>query len=576
MSNQYAISAVDISVITGALSTINSNINLVGNRVDSIGNEVDLINDKQTILSNELEIVKQLFLDYLNEFRKKNNLQIAETRLGNLRQDLQINFGYYSEIRRMSIGILQGADNKLVSNETIKFTTEEVLIKAPGYWLAPVLVAISCWLRDDKEMCNRAVKESLKRDDYKSTMFYLLLMRRLNRQESSLKWLERYFMHQDPRKLDREFILILEAVTTGIFLPASRTLMMEKVKSWLDELCKSDDFIEKQKMKWIEFFEPHKLLIDEGKYPLLSKYSPNWALLKLSLESCKGNKSINGFFQNIINNNNLTQNSILIQLDETLSRLVTNFDDEELPLRRKERLNELIIEKDGDKDWAEQVIKAEEDIFNEEVDLLQLLTNAAFNPESSGSTLATQKLAISISKPWILESFDSYNAKIRSNIPSEVELKIDGFVTSTKDGADEKEQLTKQSNYYTNLFNEEKEKIKFPFINIAFFAIIFLIGIALINKSLAVAVLLMVGAIILSIMTYNTFKKSFTVLSDMFTERSKNAREILRGCLAESYEYFQELKKEDLFAETTRETINSISPEDFSSISKGLSRNIIN
>ncbi|MBK8550127.1 MAG: hypothetical protein IPL53_03335 [Ignavibacteria bacterium] len=96
MSNQYAISAVDISVITGALSTINKNINVVGNRVDYIGNEVDLINDKQNLLSNELEEVKQLFLDYLNEFRRKNNLQLAETRLGNIRQDLEIKFGYYS------------------------------------------------------------------------------------------------------------------------------------------------------------------------------------------------------------------------------------------------------------------------------------------------------------------------------------------------------------------------------------------------------------------------------------------------------------------------------------------------
>ncbi|MBK6507212.1 MAG: hypothetical protein IPG02_16535 [Ignavibacteria bacterium] len=42
----------------------------------------------------------------------------------------------------------------------------------------------------------------------------------------------------------------------------------------------------------------------------------------------------------------MSQVSILTQLDETLSRLVTNFDDEELPLRKKERLNELIIERE--------------------------------------------------------------------------------------------------------------------------------------------------------------------------------------------------------------------------------------
>ncbi|MBK8550126.1 MAG: hypothetical protein IPL53_03330 [Ignavibacteria bacterium] len=63
-----------------------------------------------------------------------------------------------------------------------------------------------------------------------------------------------------------------------------------------------------------------------------------------------------------------------------------------MPLRKSERLNELIIEREGDKDWADQILKAEDEIYSEEVDLLQLLTNAAFNPEKSGSTQATQKI----------------------------------------------------------------------------------------------------------------------------------------------------------------------------------------
>src|SRR5208283_1893269 len=96
--------------------------------------------------------------------------------------------------------------------------------------------------------------------------------------------------------------------------------------------------------------------------------------------------------------------SIKGKLDEILSRLVTNFDDEELPLQKQVRLNQLIVEKSGDKNSAQAVMDTEENIFNEKVDFLQMLTNAAFNPEASGGTKVTQALAVSISQPWIVEA----------------------------------------------------------------------------------------------------------------------------------------------------------------------------
>jgi hypothetical protein len=82
-------------------------------------------------------------------------------------------------------------------------------------------------------------------------------------------------MHQNPHNLDREFIIILEAVTTGVFPPASRQLMMTNVKNWLDQLTQGDTFINEQKSQWVKFFEAMGPLSD-GKYPLLEKFSPNW------------------------------------------------------------------------------------------------------------------------------------------------------------------------------------------------------------------------------------------------------------------------------------------------------------
>ena len=79
-----------------------------------------------------------------------------------------------------------------------------------------------------------------------------------------------------------------------------------------------------------------------------------------------------------------------------------------------ERECELIIEKNGDKDAALAIMNTEEKIFEQKVDFLQMLTNAAFNPEKAGASAATQALAVSISQPWIVEAHDTFTANSRN------------------------------------------------------------------------------------------------------------------------------------------------------------------
>ena len=188
------VSYADLSAIEGALSTINHNVATVNSNVGVLSDTQQAMAYKQDAMDAELKKLIEEFTAFVALDAKHKNLQLAETRVGNLRQELQIKFGYYAEIRRMATGILQGVDTGVVGNETIKSTTEEVMIKAPGYWLAPALVALASWIRDDKSICDKALTESLKRDDYKSTLFFMLLTRRLARNDASLTWLERYFM----------------------------------------------------------------------------------------------------------------------------------------------------------------------------------------------------------------------------------------------------------------------------------------------------------------------------------------------------------------------------------------------
>ncbi|MCZ2130039.1 MAG: hypothetical protein LC109_07195, partial [Bacteroidia bacterium] len=546
----------------------------ISSDMSGVHSELGTLNFKQDQLESELVKLADAFADFVEADLKHKALQIAETRQGNLKQDLQIKFGYYAEVRRMATGILQGVDTGVVSDDTLKFTTEEVMIKAPGYWLAPALVALAAWVRSDKSTNEKALNEALKRDDYKTTLFFMLVMRRLTRNDASLKWLERYFMHQNPHNLDREFIIILEAVTTGVFPPASRQLMMANVKNWLDQLTQGDTFINEQKSQWVKFFEAMGPLAD-GKYPLLEKFSPNWNALENSLKEAKTHDVLNSHFKGIISSSADFSKGVKVQLDEILSLLVTNFDDEELPLQEQVRFNQLIIQMDGDKAAAQAVMDVEKHIFDEQVDFLQLLTNASFNPELSGATKVTQALAVSISQPWIVEAHDTFTAQSRNKIPQTVELAIDDFKTSTKDGSDENDLVSKQEAFYQNVLDTELGKLSFPYAGVIIGALFCLLGFwAFSLHAIAGIVGLGIGGVLIwnAINNHNKAKKQIT---ENVEERKQKAKEVLRGCIAETVDYRKEHSTEDSNAEKVRQLLTSITPEDFSSVSKETARNII-
>jgi hypothetical protein len=568
----YAISYADLSNIFSALNTINGNLSTVHSNIGVLSDSQQAMAYKQATMETELLQLMQAFAAFVEMDTKQKNLQLAETRFGNLRQELQIKYGYYAEIRRMATGILQGVDSGIVGNDTIQSTTEEVMIKAPGYWLAPALVSLASWIRDDKSTCEKALAECLKRDDYKSTLFFMLLTRRMGRNDATLTWLERYFMHQNPQDLDREFVTILEAVTTGVFLPASRTVMMKHVKSWLDQLTQGDRFINEQKQQWMKYFQGSKPSLQGEKYPLLKQFAKNWTMLENSLREAKTQDILHNHFNSIISSSYDFSSSVKVKLDEILTQLVTNFDDEELPLQKQVRLNQLIIEKEGDKKAAQAVMDAEENIFKEKVDFLQMLTNAAFNPEASGVTKVTQALAVSISQPWIIEAHDTFTAQSRNRFPKTGELVIDGFATATRDGSDEKEQVSKQESHYAQELERELTAIAFPTAGVVIGALIGVAGFifGLVGGLISLAI----GGVMIWNNINNVNKKKEQVRTT-FDERKRKAKEVLRGCLAEMVDFRKELAAEDSKAENVRQLLSSITPQDFSSVSQETARNII-
>ena len=90
------------------------------------------------------------------------------------------------------------------------------MISTPGYWLAPCLVALAAWINNQPELAEKAVKEGIKRNDEKTSLFFALICRRANRKNACLKWTQRYLANQDEENLDRNSIIILDAFASGL------------------------------------------------------------------------------------------------------------------------------------------------------------------------------------------------------------------------------------------------------------------------------------------------------------------------------------------------------------------------
>lgn len=568
MSRERFILNNNLRGINSNITNLNDNLQNLHSKLGNIDYEIDNISDKQEALDGRMNTLSGILNDFIEANKQNTELQLAETRQGNLKQDLQNKFGYYDEIRRMVLGILQGVDSGVVSHETLKNASETLLIKTPDYWIAPALVAIVAWIRNDKEDTEKALKEALRRDDYKTTLFFMLIMRRLERHDACYQWMQRYLQHQDPYNLEREFVTILEAAATGSFPPTSRQLMMSTVNGWIDQLSQEDQYFNEQKAEWLKFFQ-NKGSLSSNKYPLLEKYCTNWSELTSSMRKVRLHEFLDDYFKNIFNSGNDAKSS-KDQLDDILTLLINNFDDEELELKKEIEHNQKIIRDNGKKKSSASSYSSQNKAFQAKTDFLQMLTNAATNPELLGLSKATQTLAVAFSKPWIIEAHDTYTAEYRMNFPANADLDIEGFKTSSSNGSDETEQLKAHDEHWDKKLKEEVKKsssgngcmimLPIPFIVLAIF--IFKNGAHVLSYVFfAICFAFLLFTFLGSTLNKNDVKKKNK-------ESRKNSQEVLRGCLAELVDFRKEYSLEDAKAEEIRSMLQSISAENFAGKSR--------
>ena len=120
------------------LSEIESNLRAMDHNIQIVSDQVETVNNELLDTRSNLDALITEFQEFVRKDQLEKNVHLAETRMVKVRQELETEFGHYSEVRRRVTGILQAVDVNLVKKETIENSTEEHMLAAPRYWLAPV------------------------------------------------------------------------------------------------------------------------------------------------------------------------------------------------------------------------------------------------------------------------------------------------------------------------------------------------------------------------------------------------------------------------------------------------------
>lgn len=554
MSTERIIQVADLSFILGTLRSVQGDIGTVSSQVESVGNDLS-----QT--RTELSRLEQSFADFVAADVMAKELSLAETRQVKIRQELETTFGYYSVVRRHATGILQAADISLVRQETLRGVTEELMLSAPRYWLAPALVALAAWIGDNKALANRALAEAIRRDDEKTSLFFALIARRAGRSDANRTWLDRYFGLQNPYQLDRQTVVMIDAMANGVFGADVSRHCSSRIIAWIDELSQKAGFVEAQRAQWSNALlskTPHS--DHSSRYTHLSRFSPIWNDLNDALNGVAMHEVVLAHFQGVFKGEIKAAGTVLFAVDDLLTKLVTRFDDEELPLRRNEALCSLIIEENGDKRTAQKRYDLQSKSFDEQVDFTQLLTNTAMHPESSHATRATQRFAIAHSRDWIVDAHEDVAARARMKVPGKISIAIEDWTGDTDKGGNEKELLASLQSHLQKRESDALSQVKLG--GKYWAGLVFGVLLLFMTFSSGMVTFLMGAACLTWVyFGYRNLETMRTKIKADYARLQEQSAQALRACMAESVELRRDISARDAVAMDVTSLLKDIRPD---------------
>ena len=175
----------DVAISQGSLNEVERRLKRIEQEMSTQSGIMNQVSNDVQAVQADLQQLRSDFEEMINEQRRTAAIQQATTELVRIRQELEQSYGNYRIVRETMLGVLQATDSALVRETTISRVSEELMLSTPKYWLAPVLVAVSAWIANDRDLADRAIKEAVRRDEERTALAMALICRRNKRVDTS-------------------------------------------------------------------------------------------------------------------------------------------------------------------------------------------------------------------------------------------------------------------------------------------------------------------------------------------------------------------------------------------------------
>lgn len=548
-----AISAANLDTIERNLNSVAKELTGVITNVSDVNREVSKVESQVNTLNNE---VKNL----VKEIRETTIITNARQSIMYNNSQIEKKYGYYDKVRRTTESLLDAIDNSNISATALKNLNQDLILNNPNYWLSNALAALSSFVLDDKENCEKELHNALKKDESKTSLFFCLINDKLGRTSTAINWLNKYLSIQNPKKLDNDFITVLDLIATGSFGDTAKTVVIDKINTWFQRLNSEKELIDSELNTWVTFVKDNQ--DTDIRMPNLEPATPDIARIKNNLAITSSYNNILNKLQSITNQDNSKKSK-----EEILSNLIYEYEGAENQYQKDNFYNNLIIQCNGNREEADRLFKKQSSIFTEETNILNLLSNIIINKDTYKVSNETQKIAIGFMKNYILKAIELTEQEVNNN---EFKIIIDGFTTKTVDGKNREEINHELNHYINNYFPDTDKNIIIPLIVINIIGIIGLC-ITLNNKTLSTILIIII--ILGNIILFTKLNKQTKLRNESKIKLKNEINNSLERILAETIDYKNLQNEDEIKRNELLIFLNNIRPENY--MNSNNERNII-
>jgi hypothetical protein len=402
----------EISGLHSRVSGVESSVSKLSGRVDAL---------EKSLLRRVGEL-QQTVDDFVTEYRRDRIVQNAYNDLAEARGELEREFGRYQEVRDLASGIIYVVKSGFISRAVILDVTERLAIRTPRYWLAPAILAVAAWLDGDKDRYSDSIKTALALDHSKTALFMTLLLRNQARNEDMREWIGSYLAGLEPTNLPTDFAVVIEAVAGRTLGVDSSPQLVRRMRGWYENAASSRDAEDEEIGQW----ERNLMgLAPAGDYaeafPILTRSTPEWELLRKRHEAGTAIEAADHYFRGRFEEGAEVPADLDGKIGLLLKSLAEDSDPAEDRILQRIRRAEAVIETE-DQAAAERRVAAEEADRSRALNILSLVTRAAFPAGRRRPPSMTELLAIVMSQRFISAAAEKIEG--RHQRPTRVEIDL--------------------------------------------------------------------------------------------------------------------------------------------------------